>query len=424
MAGKGLTIGIDYTDQYCQACYYSERHGRPESVSGGTDVLRYLIPSVLCLDQNSSEWVIGNAALRIEEQDGVLAFRDLLKHARENDAVFTGEREYTYVQLLAAFFGQLLEFIRIRTSVMTVESITVTMKQTDRLTKDILEQAFGILQIPASGIKLLSASESFGYYILNEDPGLWQDGALVFDFSSEGFFVKQLHVQFHKDQPVIYVNDYDFSADFSVDSLASEVLRNQMDLKISNLYLDLISKGENASVYFTGEGFDEQWFLATLNSISGNRRAFKGNNIYVKGACIAGHLRSTGIVQGFPIICKGRTRADIFLQAWDNGMLSDILLSPAATDWYDAGYEGDFILEEEEKIFFRIVSIMTGAVTNVELDLSSFPKRPAKTTRIRVRICYSGEYDCEISAQDRGFGEFFPDSGEQVSRRINLEGYI
>ncbi|MBR3402196.1 MAG: hypothetical protein IKG67_08140 [Parasporobacterium sp.] len=424
MAGRGLTIGIDYTDQYCQACYYSERHGRPESVSGGTDVLRYLIPSVLCLDQNNFEWVIGNAALRIEEQERVLTFRDLLKHARENDTVFTGEREYTYVQLLAAFFGQLLEFIRIRTSVMTVESITVTMKQTDRLTKDILEQAFGILQIPASCIKLLSASESFGYYILNEDPGLWQDGALVFDFSSEGFFVKQLHVQFHKDQPVICVNDYDFSADFSVDSLASEVLRNQMDLKISNLYLDLISKGENASVYFTGEGFDEQWFLATLNSISGNRRAFKGNNIYVKGACIAGHLRSEGIVQGFPIICRGRTRADIYLQAWDNGKLSDILLSPAATDWYDAGYEGDFILEEEEKVLFRIVSIMTGAVASVELDLSAFPKRPSKATRIRIRICYSGEYDCEISIQDKGFGDFFPDSGARVSRRINLEGYI
>lgn len=424
MAGKGLTIGIDYTDQYCQACYYSERHGRPESVSGGTDVLRYLIPSVLCLDQNEHEWVIGNAALRIEEQDGVLAFRDLLEHARKNETVFTGEREYSYVELLAAFFGQLLEFIRIRTSVMTVHSVTVTMKQTDLKTKEILERAFGILQIPASSVKLLSASESFGYYILNEDPGLWQDGALVFDFSSEGFFVKQLHVQFHGDQPVICVNDYDFSADFSVDSLASEVLRNQMDLKISNLYLDLISRGGNASVYFTGEGFDEQWFLATLNSISGNCRAFKGNNIYVKGACIAGHLKADGIVQGFPIICRGRTRADIFLQAWDNGKLADILLSPAATDWYDAGYEGDFILEEEEQVRFRIVSVMTGAVTSVEMDLAGFPKRPSKATRIRIWIRYSGEYECEITVQDKGFGDFFPDAGAQVSRRINLEGYI
>ena len=50
-------------------------------------------------------------------------------------------------------------------------------------------------------------------------------------------------------------------------------------------------------------------------------------------------------------------------------------------DVQDAGYEGDFILEEEEKVLFRIVSIMTGAVASVELDLSAFPKRRSCQTK-------------------------------------------
>ena len=424
MTGRGLTIGIDYTDQYCQACYYSERHGRPESVSGGTDILRYLIPSVLCYDPVDQEWEIGNSALRIEENEGILSFRDLLSNALQGRTAFAGEKEYTYIHLLAAYFGKLLEFIQIRTAVMAVDSITVTMKNTDRQIKKVLEEVFDILEVPASCVRLISSSESFGYYMLNEDPQLWQDGALMFDFSSEGFFVKQLNVQFRENEPLIYVNEYDFSPEFSIANLASEVLRNQMDLKISNLYLDLIARGGNASVYFTGEGFDEQWFTATLNNISGSRRAFKGNNIYVKGACIAGHQRKQGTGMGFPIICKGRTRADISLKAWDNGSQTDILLSPSATDWYDAGYEGDFILEEERQIVFQITSIITGAVTSVELDLSSFPVRPPKATRIQIDIKYLNEYECEITVTDKGFGEFFPDRGSTVTRTIDLEGYI
>ena len=424
MAGRELTIGIDYTDQYCQACYYSERHGRPESVSGGTDILRYLIPSVLCYDPVNEAWEIGNAALRIEGNEGILSFRDLLANALQGRSAYVGEKEYSYIRLLAAYFGKLLEFIQIRTAVMAVDSITVTMKNTDRQIKKVLEKVFDILMIPAFAVRLLSASESFGYYILNEDPQLWQDGALMFDFSSEGFFVKQLNVQFRENEPLIYVNDYDFSTEFSIANLASEVLRNQMDLKISNLYLDLIAKGGNASVYFTGEGFDEQWFTATLNNISGSRRAFKGNNIYVKGACIAGHQKKLGTSVGFPIICKGRTRADISVKAWDNGKQEDILLSPSAVDWYDAGYQGDFILEDEKQIVFQITSIITGAVTSVELDLSSFPARPSKATRIQIDIHYVNEYECEITVTDKGFGDFFPDRGTVVTRNINLEGYI
>ena len=98
--------------------------------------------------------------------------------------------------------------------------------------------------------------------------------------------------------------------------------------------------------------------------------------------------------------------------------------SPAATDWYDAGYQGDFILEDEESIVFQITSIITGAVTDVEMDLSSFPRRPAKATRIQVDIGYRNEYECEITVTDKGFGDFFPDRGTEVTRTLNLEGYI
>ena len=123
MASKKLIIGIDYTDRYCQACYYSYRHGRPESVSAGTDVMRYLIPSVLLFDPDNNDWVIGNYALRMEEETGIYAVRNLMANIRTGGTRMVNGREYTYKQLMAAFFGKLIEFIRIRTSVMYVENV-------------------------------------------------------------------------------------------------------------------------------------------------------------------------------------------------------------------------------------------------------------------------------------------------------------
>lgn len=424
MASKGLTIGIDYSDEYCQACYYSERHGRPESVSGGTELLRYLIPSVLVYDQENNDWAIGNSALRLSENPGMIIFRELIRNIRAGTTAFVAGQEYTYTQLMAVYFGKLLEYIQIRTSVMAVSSITVTMKEADQEIKEALEEVFFILKVPAGRVRLLSTAESFGYYIINEEPQLWQDGAILFDFSSQGFFVKQVNAQMNRKKPLIYVNEFDFSGDFHMDNLASQVLREQMDERLSNLYLELITRSGCSSVYFTGEGFDEQWFAVTLNNVSGSRRAFKGNNIYVKGACIAGHMREQGVTGGFSIICSGRTRADIFLEAWDRGERKDILLSPAACDWYDAGYEGDFILENEQVVTLSVVSVITGARTSVEIDISSFPVRPVKTTRIQLRIAYRNEYECEITVTDKGFGEIFADGGSEISKRLDLEGYI
>ncbi len=424
MATKGLTIGIDYTDEYCQACYYSERHGGPESVSGGTELLRYLIPSVLVYDPEKNEWAIGNSALRMEENPGMIVFRELMRNVRAGTTAFVAGKMYSYTQLMAVYFGKLLEFIQIRTSVMAVSSITVTMKYVDLEIKTALEEVFRILQVPTDRVRLLSNAESFGYYIINEEPQLWQEGALLFDFSSQGFFVKHMNVQFGPMQPLIYVNEYDFSGDFHVGNLGSQVLREQMDERISNLYTDLMTRGGCASVFFTGEGFDEQWFVSTLRNISGTCRAFKGNNIYVKGACIAGYMREQGVTGEFSIICSGRTRASIYLEAWDHGDLKDILLSPAACDWYDAGYEGDFILENERAIAFTIVSVITGARDTVEMDLGSFPARPSKTTRVQINISYRNEYECEITITDKGFGELYADGGAVVSKTLNLEGYI
>ena len=421
MAGRKLVIGIDYTDRYCQACYYSYRHLRPESVSAGTDVMRYLIPSVLFYDSADDTWAVGNSALRMAEDAGEQAVGGLMEKILADERAQIAGREYSYRELLAIFFGKLLEYIQIRTSIMAVESVTVTMNEVDDNIKQIMEEVFGSLGIPASSVRLLSTSESFGYFFINESSLSGSAGAIIFDFGYDGFFVKQLKMGSEYGRPLVFIDEYDFSGDFSISSIASEMLREQMDLKLSNLFLDLKSREPSGAVFFTGEGFSEQWFTRTLNTISGSHRAFKGNNIYVKGACTAGFLQAEGREEDITIICRGRTRVFITARAWDNGAMADILLSPGAVDWYDAGFAGDFILENERSIVLKIHSVISQKTTPVEIVLSSIPERPVKTTRVEIEIKYKNEMECVITVTDKGFGDFFPGSGCVVTRYVNLE---
>jgi len=379
---------------------------------------------VLLFDPDNNDWVIGNYALRMEEETGIYAVRNLMANIRTGGTRMVNGREYTYKQLMAAFFGKLIEFIRIRTSVMYVENITITMNEVDEQIKESMEDVFSMLGIDSASIRLLSYAESFGYFFAGEAGNSGKEGAILFDFGYDGFFAKQLKGSVNRGKPLLYVDEYDFSKDFSIDSLASEMLRQQMDEKLSNLFLDMSSNESPGIVYFTGEGFSEQWFYRTLSTISGGHRAFKGNNLYVKGACLAGFLRYRGEEEDCIILCKGRTRVFITLEAWDNGNLVDIMLSPAAVDWYDAGFTGDFILENEHSIILKIHSLVNGHAAPVEIVLSGFPQRPVKTTRVEIDIRYRNDMECVVNVTDKGFGDFFRGAKTVVTRTISMADYI
>ena len=424
MNKPGLIIGIDYTNEYCQACYYSPKHGRPESISAGTEVMRYLIPTALCRNSESGTWLIGSAALEYAQDTGTYLFQDLLDNAMTTETCYIDDREYSYAELLAVYFGKLIELIQIRSAVMSIDSITVNLRKVTLEIKDKIEEAFGYLKIDASKVRLLTCAESFAYYVLNEPEELWADGSLLFDFGNDGFFAKLLTVVFDRGERLVYVNERSYPMDFSMKDLASVSLRNQLDEKLGMVYEDLKTDGPRSSVYFTGEGFNELWFKDTLKDISSERRAFKGNNIYVKGACLAGYLRSEDEQQDFSVICKGRTKSEISVEVRYMGRPVKVTLARACVDWYDAFADIDFLLGDEKSICFNITSLVSRETTQVEFDLSQFPDRPPLTTRVEVAVRYLNDAECEISVTDKGFGEFYPASGETVTKRLNLEGYI
>ncbi len=424
MEKQGLIIGIDYSNKYCQASYYNARHDRAESVMTGASVMRYLIPAVLSYDTDRQCWLIGEEAMRCSEMTGAYLYRDLLRNMLAGEVIRVEAEEWSYDRLMTVFFGKVIELARVQSGLMTIDQITVSLRRTDREIKIKLENIFKGLDVGPEKLRLINTAESFTYYMLNEDKDLWLDGALLFDFGNEGFFAKQLTVQGTKDEPLFYVNERNYSMDFNIKDLASEMLRIQLDSKLSEIYDEVRYDGKRSAVFFTGEGFSELWFKRTLEKISEEHRVFKGNNLYVKGNCLCGRITKNNKGKDFPIVCKGRTKAFISAAVYKGGRLTEKVVSDAAKDWYDAEGECDFLLEGEKNAQIIITSLVGKERTVLDFDLSDFPDRPKGTTRVSVSVEYLNSSQCEITVTDKGFGAFYPASGCMVKKRLDLEGYI
>ena len=100
------------------------------------------------------------------------------------------------------------------------------------------------------------------------------------------------------------------------------------------------------------------------------------------------------------------------------------MLADGAKSWFDASCSIDFIVDNLTWIKFYVTSVVTKDTTVIEFDLCDFPKRPNKTTRIRIALNFINDSECELSVSDRGFGEMFPPSDMEVKKRISLERII
>lgn len=419
MERKELIIGIDYSDEYCSACYYSEKHRDARSVAPPSSSMRYLIPSKMCFCEEKGDWIIGEEAIMCSKETGAFLFGGLLLKTVSNEKYKMGDKEYPYSRLFAVFIEKLLEMIRTFSGIFPLGSVNIAMRRVNMDTKAAMEEVFTTLGVPREKIHLMNYGECFAYFIINEEKGLWEDGAQLFDYSNDGFFLFQSVFSREKERNILYVEEKNYSLEFTAKDVKNEYSWSHLDEKLGDLYDDVKIEGDRCSVFFTGSGFEKLWFKETLQTISQTKRAFRGNNIYARGACMRGRADGKTL-----IVCRPRTKASVSTVLLYEGEPRRLEIIPGAVNWYDAANSFDIILDESKKMEFIITSMLGAEETSIGFDLSIFPERPPKTTRCRVSARYINENECEICITDLGFGAFYPASGRQVRKILNLEGYI
>ena len=88
-------------------------------------------------------------------------------------------------------------------------------------------------------------------------------------------------------------------------------------------------------------------------------------------------------------------------------------LIEAGKNWYECKAECELILDGTEELVFTASAMGESEKKRIGMRLPGLPKRPNKTTRLKVKLQYISQKECEITVTDLGFGEMFPSSGKE-----------
>lgn len=401
--GKGLILGIDFSKDFTQLAYINE-DGNPQSISFGMEG-NYLIPTVACFNEDFKEWSAGEEAINKSKQENCHVYRDM-------DALLEGDGLY-------AFMSYLLTVVRNYCGDKRIKNILISVEDVNPQIVERIIETFEQIGYESKDVRVISHTESFVYYALNQNRDIWVNQVYYLDFNKNSFICRKLNVVKGRKPCVADVTVEDLSGLLSLEQ--AKVNPREADEIVANYMEKEVIRNVVSGIFLCGEGFYSDGWDRTLKAICTNRRVFKGNNLVVKGAAYgAKEFFHIPVLSDFLISCKGRTRVKVTLNAKNKGVEKSITLSNIGDYWHQAKSTVECIVAKNKKAYFVIHDVMNNRNEEFNIDLSQLPERPEKTTRIRIDFKYLEENKFEITVTDLGFGEFYKAKDIVIKKEITL----
>ncbi len=407
---EAYAMGIDISVDYTQVSYVTKDATEPKSFSTIQGETKYLIPTLMYKIKNSMEWCIGDdAKLRsYEDDDEKYTIRNLMERIYKGEAIYLDDTKYTPNGLLKIFIEKLLDEVKRLDKVCTPQFISVTVENTDKVVVDAIYDVLKSMGYDEGQIRVLSHTESFIYYTLNQKKELWTNDVALFDFNSEHFTYKKLSIARNKQPNIISVTEVDYSNDIDLTYLDDDRDKRLADERFLSIIKDEFYKQIVTTVFLTGVGFYSDFAENSLVELCSKRRVFKGYNLFVKGACYDALARyNKKDFSDYIIQCSGRTKAHIGLMINHNGRHTAISVAKAGSNWYEAGARAECILDNVKSIQMVLNSPYGDYAKNIRISLDAFPDRPNKTTRVAISLSFRDDDTFDVIVEDLGFGDFF-----------------
>ena len=409
MDKKICAIGIDLTDEYAQISYMLTGDNEPVSLSTSPEEKKYLIPASLYYRRDNDTWYVGDEAKfnSISDKKDAYTFDADIKYNQDN---------------MTKYLKMLLEYTKTSLDAEIEGFICIALEDIDMDSIKNVYNSLKTLGYSEDNVRVIGHDEAFIFYTVNQKKELWVNDVALFDFTKKHFKYRRMHEIKSKTPPVLVVESEDLSDVVSVDMLDSELGRMKADRQWMNFMTTEFKKHIVCTAFLTGQGFYDDWAGESIQEICTKRRVFKGYNLFVKGACYAAAKRMNTLAnKNYIFQCNGRTKADVGLLISNEGKNMVISLSRAGCNWYEAGAEAECILDGVNKINLIITPILEGNSYTKIIDLSDFPSRPNKTTRVKIALAYKNDRCFDVVVKDMGFGELFKSSGKVVKTTISCD---
>lgn len=418
---KNWCLGLDLCDDYSQLSYYNRKTLNAEAVSADQDERLCLVPTILCKKKGSDEWFIGQEAYRHALLgEGIIVDR-LVSMAVKSGTVTIEERKYTAAELLERYIGKLLELI-LKDEDSRIVQLVFTVQKLEPVLVDLLVKIGDHLEIPRDAIHIVSHTEAYLYYVLGRSGSAPQHTSCLFDLTESGFHYYEMRMVRGRTPQIIEGIHEELEESFSLDILEHESGMKLADSIVCACAQRQLGKKVVHSVYLTGKGFDRtEWAVESLKQFCMGRRVYAGQNLFAQGAAyIAWDHTRPETAYPYICLCEGRISSTITMEVLHRGKSCQLVVASAGSNWYEAKADAELIVDREDQIHFQVQTIGSSDSRIWTLSLDLFPERPPKTTRLELIFAFVEENSMMVRVIDKGFGELFPSSGQEIKQFLSL----
>jgi len=398
-ANENIIIGYDLTNTCSQISYrYLKNGSQVETLTAVAAQENYDIPTVLCKKCGVNQWLFGKDAVRFYENDpleGILV-DDLLNLAIRGEMIQVGGKGYDPVSLLTLFVKRSLGLL---SGIATLDRIYAILFTCEVLTPrliEVLTMVVNGLELRGTKVFFQSYEESFYGYMLHQQPELWKEQSVLFDYRGDSIVTMMLKKN-AKTTPIVAYVEKQESAFVGGDNEFLRMAKGAME------------EEDISSVYLIGEKFSGGWMEESLRYLCEGRRVFQGNNLYSKGACycLQDRLMPGKQSKEFVFLGEDKLKSNIGMFVWKRGQESYFAILDAGVDWRDIAFECEIYLQDESRLELVVTPLLGGSkVSIVEIPLDGLYLKPGETTRIYMNFTMPEEKRLNVEIEDLGFGMF------------------
>lgn len=404
---KTLLVGIDLCDDFTQIGCYIREKGQPDSVSLSTDKTKYRIPTLLCACRDTNEWFFGDQAQKLVGEPGCVRIGNLISMAEQGAAAEVFGKSYPADILLERFLRRVFGSLKQSFPGQGIKGVTVTLKHCNEKLKKVICSAMEMLGIREDRLRIITHLESFMHYIVSQNKDIWINDVSLFDYTADGLAYYRLSFGRKQTPMTVVAEKQDFSDTIGIDMLQPENM-DRLLYAFENLTGQLLHRQIISALYVTGSGFESSWSDDILKGLCTGRRVFRGQNLYVKGACYAARMFFDGGVQEYLLIGEDMLKSSVAIKVYHDADYEEYLLADIGENYYEAGKAVTVIMDETNELDFIIHNVLKKDFVCAIMTLETINLRRDKSMRLHVSIRFPNRDTAVITVRDTGFGDIYP----------------
>lgn len=358
---RNIYIGIDFNDRWTLISYFRSGMKEPETVSTVMGEERYLIPTV--------------SYKGLKGRDALLGF---LRRV---------------MRMIPQFPG----FDRVEAVTFHLDEIEL---QQIELIRGVLEE----LGIARQRVFVEDSKESFCHFAMNQEKELVQHDVVMFRCQERELSCFYLRKQNKTSPKKVEIEEMDLGV------LPQE--EEERDMYFAREAAGVLKGNIVSAVYLVGDGLEGGWLKESLGVLLRGRRAFRGKNLYTRGACYNSLLKGQKGKVEYVYFGDYKLANNLYLKVRQGNRTFFKELAEAGTSYYEVAGRAEVLLDGEPNVEVWLQAPDSREAKVESLELTGLPERPPKATRLRIELVFGGMRQVTVRITDLGFGSWYPASGK------------